>query len=96
MDCAYCRGNHKHKDCTRATSRKERLELLRKFKRCFNCINKGHLARECRNKGHLARGCRARRNCNACGGSHHVSICEKGLGEQKERKGQNKKGMRKS
>jgi hypothetical protein len=41
MDCAYCRGNQKHEDCTRVTSRKERLELLRKFNRCYNCINKG-------------------------------------------------------
>ena len=58
------------------------MELLLKFKRCFNCINKGHLARECR----------ARRNCNACGGSHHVPICEKGLGEQKGEKGSEQKG----
>ena len=76
MDCAYCRGNHKHEDCTRVTGRKERLELLRKFNRCFKCINKGHLARECR----------ARHSCNACGGSHHISICEKGLGENKDDK----------
>ena len=43
--------------------------------------------------------CRARHSCNACGGSHHISICEKGLGEnkdeKKERKNHSKKRMKK-
>ena len=68
------------------TGRKERLELLRKFSRCFNCINKGHLSRDCR----------ARHNCNACGGSHHVSICEKSCEERKvEKEGEKTNGEKK-
>ena len=74
MDCAYCRGNHKHEDCRNVTGRKERVALLRRFNRCYKCINKGHLSRDCR----------VRNNCSACGGLHHVSICERGRCVKKE------------
>ncbi|XP_028416197.1 uncharacterized protein LOC114539977 [Dendronephthya gigantea] len=66
--CAYCTGNHKSEECRKVTDRKEKLELLRKFNRCFKCINKGHVAKNCRARNST---------CHVCGGPHHVSICEK-------------------
>ena len=74
--CAFCLGSHKHEDCKKVTKRTERLELLRKFNRCFKCVNKGHISRECR----------ARIKCKACGGSHHISICEKKCEPKEEEK----------
>ena len=65
--CAYCLGNHNHEDCRKVTNKKERLTLLRKYSRCFKCIRKGHLVRDCK----------LQIKCSACGGAHHLSICEK-------------------
>ena len=65
--CASCLESHKHEECKKVTKRTERIELLRKFNRCFKCVNKGHISRECR----------ARFKCKTCGGSHHISICER-------------------
>ncbi|XP_046864646.1 uncharacterized protein LOC124459170 [Xenia sp. Carnegie-2017] len=72
--CAFCCGEHKHEECTKVTGRQERMQLLRKFKRCFICLNKGHVAKDCR----------ARIKCSVCGEGHHVSICDKINNNQKD------------
>ncbi|XP_046841149.1 uncharacterized protein LOC124435254 [Xenia sp. Carnegie-2017] len=72
--CAFCCGEHKHEECTKVTGRQERMQLLRKFKRCFICLNKGHVAKDCR----------ARIKCSVCGEGHHVSICDKSNNNQKD------------
>lgn len=64
--CAFCRGDHKHEDCRRITSMAERKAIIRKYGRCFNCLRKGHRARECTRKV----------KCEKCEGDHHPSMCE--------------------
>ena len=46
---------------------KERMQLFRKLKKCYVCLNKGHLGKNCR----------ACTKCIVCGEGHHVSICDK-------------------
>ena len=65
-NCAFCMGNHAHEDCKKVTDIKERKRLISKFGRCFNCIRKGHRARECRISV----------NCKQCKGKHHTSLCD--------------------
>ena len=64
-NCAFCMGNHAHEDC-KVTDIKERKRLISKFGRCFNCIWKGHHARECRISA----------NCKQCKGKHQTSLCD--------------------
>ena len=42
--CAFCLGKHRHKDCSKIKDTKERKNLIRKFGRCFKCLDKGHCA----------------------------------------------------
>ena len=63
--CAFCLGGHPHKDCVKVTDTNERKKLI-KFARCFNCLKKGHRARECKN----------RVSGKKCKGNHHTAICE--------------------
>jgi hypothetical protein len=43
--CAFCLGDHRHEECKRVENAEKRKEILRKYSRCFNCLKKGHLAR---------------------------------------------------
>ena len=65
--CAYCLGDHKHEECGKVTTVRERRAILRRYNRCFKCLRKGHIAKNCR----------LTFKCSACEGSHHVSVCDK-------------------
>ena len=41
--CAFCRGSHKHEDCKKMKDTNERKNLLRKYAKSFNCLDKGHM-----------------------------------------------------
>ena len=66
QSCAFCLDSHAHEDCGKITDVRERKRLVSKFGRCFNCIRKGHRARECRTNV----------SCKKCKGRHHTSLCE--------------------
>eukprot|EP00794_Sanderia_malayensis_P016438 gene16438-18073_t len=64
--CVYCLGEHQSKDCTQIVDVNKRKATLRKYKRCFKCLRKGHVVKNCRDRG----------QCDKCKKSgHHVSIC---------------------
>ena len=50
------------------TSTDDRRKILRKYMRCFSCLNKGHKAKDCRAKRPCV--------CTKCQGEHHQSICQ--------------------
>ena len=64
--CAFCMGRHAHEDCEKIKDSKERKTLIRKFGRCFKCLEKGHRARDC----HLVI------ICKNCTGAHHSALCD--------------------
>ena len=59
-------SSHAHEDCGKITDVQECKRLISKFGRCFNCIRRGHHARECRTNV----------SCKKCKGRHHTSLCE--------------------
>ena len=71
--CAFCMGRHAHEDCEKIKDSKERKTLIRKFGRCFKCLEKGHRARDC----HLVI------ICKNCTGAHHSALCESKANENK-------------
>ena len=80
--CAFCRGSHKHEDCKKMKDTNERKNLLRKYSRCFNCLDKGHMARNCMQKVF----------CRNCKRQHHTALCEgknsKKVEEEGDKKGE--------
>ena len=64
--CAFCKGNHAHHHCKEVTSVSHRKQLIRKYGRCFICMQRGHKATNCTSKY----------SCAVCKGRHHISICE--------------------
>ena len=48
--CAYCLGEHSHEDCKKITEVNERKQLIRKYGRCFICLEKGHISKNCSSK----------------------------------------------
>ena len=63
--CAFCQEPHYSASCERVVDSEERKSILRKSKRCFNCLLIGHNANTCRNE----------KKCRHCEGKHHQSIC---------------------
>ncbi|XP_065070234.1 uncharacterized protein LOC135695167 [Rhopilema esculentum] len=45
--CAFCKGNHAHQHCSAITDVSHRKQLIRKYGRCFICMQRGHKARNC-------------------------------------------------
>jgi hypothetical protein len=64
--CAFCMGKHHHEDCARVKDMRERRNLIRKFARCYKCLEKGHCARDCKVVVH----------CKNCKGGHPSALCE--------------------
>lgn len=65
MQCVYCSGYHYSASCEKIVSSEARKKILGESGRCFNCIRKGHNAKDCVNT----------RKCRHCQGKHHQSIC---------------------
>ena len=65
MQCVYCGEHHYSAFCIKVKNIDERKGILRRDRRCFVCLQRGHRAKEC-NKAN---------NCRKCHGSHHQSIC---------------------
>ena len=64
--CTFCLGDHFHEECKKVTNTEERKQLVRKFGRCFKCLDRGHLARNCKSNF----------KCKSCNGNRHVSLRE--------------------
>ena len=63
--CCYCNQQHRPMNCMVVTQVDECKQLLRRARRCFSCLRKGHLSRNCRMTS----------PCQTCHGKHHTSIC---------------------
>eukprot|EP00794_Sanderia_malayensis_P019630 gene19634-21574_t len=58
---------HPAEDCDKVTDIEERRQLVKRYKRCFQCLKKGHRARDCY----------LRKECSKCKKQgHHASICK--------------------
>ena len=64
--CAYCLGDHEPGSCEKVTTVTKRKEILRRYRRCFGCLRKGHITRDCKSK----------KACERAKGDHHKSFCE--------------------
>lgn len=66
MTCVVCQSNHPLFACDQfhQKSVEERIDVVRNYKLCFNCISGQHQARDCRSK----------HRCHECNGSHHTLI----------------------
>ena len=64
-ECPFCLGHHKAESCQKITDIQERKNLLKKYMRCFSCLQRGHRIKDCQRKN----------SCSKCQESHHTSIC---------------------
>lgn len=78
--CVFCfQSGHSSVKCRSVTNHRSRKEILRKYSRCFICLQKGHVASDCTLKY----------TCNRCQvGGHNISICP-GKNDQQGSKTQN-------
>ena len=61
--CLYCqKPNHPPSQCRTVTDVKARMNILRKARRCFNCLQPNHIVAKCSSDYH----------CNKCGAQHHI------------------------
>ncbi|XP_028404089.1 uncharacterized protein LOC114526762 [Dendronephthya gigantea] len=65
-NCAFCLGQQRHEDCKKVKTLENRKQIIRKYSRCFKCLNKGHIARNCS----------IRVKCSACKKEHHTALCD--------------------
>ena len=65
IQCVYCSDNHFSASCPKISEVQARLEILKRDRRCFVCLKKGHRSSQCSNQ----------RGCRRCNGRHHQSIC---------------------
>lgn len=71
-NCAFYLESHLHEDCHGIKDVEERKKLLSKFGRCFNCLRKGHLAKNCSNRKKVI--------CKYCKRKHHSALCVESQG----------------
>ena len=62
--CLYCTERHFSASCSKVTDINARKDILRREKRCFLCLKKGHLLDQCD------------KSCRNCKRRHHQSICQ--------------------
>ncbi|XP_078347108.1 uncharacterized protein LOC144632354 [Oculina patagonica] len=62
--CVYCTERHFSASCNKVTHINARRDILRRDKRCFMCLKKGHLVDQCD------------KSCRNCKRRHHQSICQ--------------------
>ena len=49
--CVYCEDSHKAEKCDKVTSINERLSLLRRHRRFFNCLGANHMTKNYYSRG---------------------------------------------
>eukprot|EP00794_Sanderia_malayensis_P021271 gene21271-23345_t len=65
--CDFCLRPHQSFECQKYVTAKERMDVLKRYRRCFRCLQKGHVVRSCA----------VRENCKKCKqGHHHEALCE--------------------
>ena len=65
--CAFCLGVHQPSKCKKYETTKARKEVLKKYNRCYSCLQKGHMIKHCPSQN----------QCKLCSkGKHHEAICE--------------------
>ncbi|XP_065911194.1 uncharacterized protein [Dysidea avara] len=67
--CPFCKGPHAPSLCTTITDPKQRTDIIRQDRLCFNCL--GH---------HKISSCNSKHRCHHCCRKHHTSLCS--LGDQ--------------
>ena len=67
IQCVYCSGRHYSASCEKIVPCEGRKKVLSESGRCFDCLWKGHNAKDCNNA----------RKCRHCQGRHHQSICSR-------------------
>ena len=70
---AFCLKNHAHEKCGGVVDLKTRKNIARKYGRRFLCLFKGHRASNCNNKV----------RCKNCNGSHHITLREEMMYDEK-------------
>ena len=66
--CVCCsREGHPSSKCTNVSNYQSRKAILRRSKRCFVCLDTGHIAKNCKSS-YLCRNCKT--------GKHQISMCE--------------------
>lgn len=66
-ECAFCKGNHKSRDCDSFTNYRSRAERLKGPMQCLICLGK--------HKGHNTKACPVYNPCSLCREMHHVALC---------------------
>ena len=80
LTCPFCLGNHKLNGCEKLSTPEERKEILKKYKRCFSCLNRGHLSRNCRSKDKTCTNCDKKGTTQAFAQrKHQMALLEKVL-----------------
>ena len=65
--CVFCfQSDHPSFKCKRISHHRSRKEILRKYSRCFICLQKGHLASDCTLK-YICKRCHVK--------GHNIAIC---------------------
>eukprot|EP00794_Sanderia_malayensis_P003854 gene3854-biopygen3283 len=64
--CEFCLDEHKASDCSKYTTVKEREAVIKRYKRWYRCLKRGHVLSKC-NKAET---------CSKCAKSkHHETLC---------------------
>ena len=74
--CVYCNGTHKAENCTKFTSVENRIRVLLRARKCFNCFGRNHQASTCYSK----------KRCAKCKRKHHISVCKTNVDNKLEKK----------
>lgn len=73
IKCDLCKGTHALKSCPKFLSMdfKDRLSVVKREKRCINCLALGHMSAECRS-----------RTCKKCSSKHHTLLHKEQVARQ--------------
>lgn len=75
-ECAFCKNNHKSRNCDVFVDYRSRTERLKGAKMCLICLSE--------HKGYNTKACPVFNPCSCCQDIHHVAICPKRFPSERE------------